>query len=186
MGIGRQLILPTSAGINWSGRTSYPCCEYILAGAATSKCMVFGEQFFNDFRVQIFPCALMYRYLGPLESEIFELPKYGLGYARYAAGLVDIIDSNQPGPTGVERVCKTADSRDQRTKVKRSCWRRSKPTDVVDCSSRWSAGHGVQYSCSIHQDCSDKARRRGVSTLSGARVIYRFASAADSPSRLRK
>jgi len=124
--------------------------------------------------------------LGPSETETFELLKYGLGHSRYAAGLVDIIDSNQPGPATVERVGKTADSRDQRTKVKGSCWGRGKPTDVVDCSGRWPAGHGDQYSCSIHQDCSDKARLRGVSTLSGARLIYRFASAADSPSRLCK
>ena len=178
--------MPTGARINWPGRASYPCCEYILAGAATSKCMVFSEQFFNDFQVEIFPCALLHWYLGPSETETFELPKYGLGHSRYAAGLVDIIDSNQPGPATVERVGKTADSRDQRTKVKGSCWGRGKPTDVVDCSGRWPAGHGDQYSCSIHQDCSDKARRRGVSTLSGARLIYRFASAADSPSRLCK
>ena len=57
-----------------------------------------------------------------LETERFELPKYGLSHPSYAAGLVDIIDSNQPGPVTVQCISKTADSRDQRTKVKGPCW----------------------------------------------------------------
>jgi hypothetical protein len=84
--------------------------------------MIFSEQLFDDFQIQVLPCALPYRCLRPLETERFELPKYGLSHPSYAAGLVDIIDSNQPGPVTVQCISKTADSRDQRTKVKGPRW----------------------------------------------------------------